>query len=162
MRATIEEKRLAKQAEKQAALERIDALQQQFVELLLTGKSIAEAARRLRIGRRTATYWMQEDSLVRYAYEHERQKAATEFRERITKLHDLVLSALEDALSSETDPDVRISVAKFIYSSNLAQYGTLAPLPDAERLVNDVLTEAQNVAVFGLNDPGRIELVEDE
>jgi len=148
--------------EKQKALERIEAVQQQFVELLLTGKSIAEAARALHIGRRTATYWMQEDTLVRYAYEHERQKAATQFRERITKLHDLVLSALEDALAAEADQDVRISVAKFLYSSNLEQFGTLAPLADAERLVEVVLSDAETDALFMKNNDVRLYRVKDD
>jgi hypothetical protein len=151
--------------EKQVALEQVNALQQRFVELLLTGKTIAEAARVLQISRRTATYWMAEDTFVRYAYERERQEAATAFRERITKLHDLVLSALEDALAAEADPDLRISVAKFLYGNNLAQYGTLAlaPLADAAHLVDEVIDDARNKRLFGKNADAEIHLyVEDD
>src|SRR5258707_184614 len=113
-----------KQAEKQALLEAVDTLQQRFVELLLAGHSITEAARRLRIGRRTATYWMKEDSLVRYAYEHERLRLADEFRARVAKLHDLAMQTLEAALSPDAPLDVRLPIARFLYSAHLSQYAT--------------------------------------
>jgi hypothetical protein len=147
--------------EKQVALEQVKATQQRFVELLLTGKSIAEAARVLQISRRTATYWMQQDTFVRYAYEHERQCAATAFRERIAKLHDLALTALEEALSDETQPVLRLSAARFIYSSNLAPYGTLAPLADSEHLVDEVLDDAERAVLFGKNNEVRLYKVHD-
>ncbi len=148
--------------EQQVALAQLKDLQQRFVELLLTGKSITEAARALRIGRRTATYWMAQDTFVRYAYERERQRAATEFRERIAKLNDLTLTALEDALSPDANPDVRLSVAKFLYSSNLEQFGTLAPLADAERLVDKVIADATDDRLFGKRNDVQIYNVPDD
>lgn len=144
------------------ALEQITATQQRFVETLLTGKSIAEAARLCRIGRRTATYWMQQDTVVRVAYEAERQKVVTAFRERILNLHDLVLTALEDALTADAYPELRASVAKFLYSSNLASHGTLTPLADADHLVSEILSNAHLNALLEMGEADALKYLSDE
>jgi hypothetical protein len=130
-----------REQEKQTELEAVNACQERFVELILSGKSIAEAARLLRISRRTATYWMQEDSLVRFAYEHERLKLAQAFRERLTKLQDMALKALEDALDEAADPALRSTVARFIYNANVAHY-SLMPLKSADIMVDEMLDAA--------------------
>jgi hypothetical protein len=150
-----------KPAEQQTALELIDDRQRRFVELLLSGKSIAEAARQLQIGRRTATYWMEANTPVRFVYERERQKAAAEFRERLMRLHDLALKVIEETLEEGTDPALRVNVAKFIYSTNLAQYSAITPLADAESLVQDVVGKASMNALLG-KFTAELDLIEDD
>jgi len=125
-------------AELQTEIATIKATQQRFVEMLLSGRTISEACRVLQIGRRTATYWMKADSFVRFAYEHERLRLATEFRERLCKLQDMALSALEESLQQKEDPALRAAVAKFIYTVHLADY-KLSPLHSADDMVEGVI-----------------------
>jgi Homeodomain-like domain len=129
----------------------LEPQQHRFIERLLAGQTITEAARHLGISRRTATYWLKDNALVRAAYERERLRMADEFRSRIARLHDLALSTLEEALSPDTPLSDRLSVARFLYAQHLAQYATIAPLVNA-----DTLVEAMFVTV---TDPDPVEML---
>lgn len=100
--------------------------QRRFVEGLLLGKSIAEAARFADCSRRAATYWMRDpEHPVRLVYEQRRATIVTSFEARISRLHDLTMRALEDLLSKETPPVIRVAACKLIYESTLAEHSEL-------------------------------------
>jgi hypothetical protein len=143
-------------------LEQISALQQKFVELLLTGRNISDAALEAGISRRMATYWMQPGHFCRFAYEHERVKLHDAFMARIVKLHDMTLKALEDALSEGAPPQLRYATARYLFGLHLAQYASAAPLKRAEELSDDIIDEAKTRGLLRYNDHTYLQTLEDD
>lgn len=96
--------------------------QQQFIEALLMGRNITQASLLVGVSRRTGCNWMTRDNPVRYEYDVQRAQLAQQFHTRISKLHDMALKTLEDMLSSDQPPWIRIQVAKLIYETQLKEH----------------------------------------
>src|SRR5438874_4938290 len=106
--------------EEMQVLEPITPVQQQFIEALLTGKNITDAAMTAKISRRAATYWMNDaGNPVRREYEKQRLAALSHVTSRVASLHELAFKALEELLAPTAPPAVRFQVAKLIYESQL-------------------------------------------
>jgi len=89
--------------------------QRLFIEQLLTGKNITDAADAVGISRRAATYWLHDyNHLVRLEYDRLRIMAKDAFRARIANLHNLALAALESALAEDAPPAIRFAAARFL------------------------------------------------
>ncbi len=126
-----------------AILEPITELQQRFIEALLTGKNISDAATMVGISRRAATYWLLPGTPIRLEYEKQRIAYKQEFYSRIANLHTLTLKALEDSLSSEAPPMVRFQAAKYLYEAHLQHFCNARIPAEASELVKDMLNEAR-------------------
>jgi hypothetical protein len=114
--------RSKQRTETTTALEPITEKQQSFIEALLSGKNISDAALLAGISRRTATYWLADpENPVCMEYEKQRIMARQEFYGRVAGLHEKALKAMEDALSEEAPPTIRFQAAKFLYEKHLAQ-----------------------------------------
>jgi hypothetical protein len=121
--------------------------QQLFVEQLLTGKTITEAANEVGISRRAATYWLHsDDHLVRLEYDRLRLMAKDAFRQRIANLHDLALKALEDVLAEDAPPGIRFAAAKFLYEAHLRDVGGMNTPYEPEKLVKQEVHEVKEKA----------------
>jgi hypothetical protein len=142
-----------RKAEMETRIAVLKGQQERFLEMLLAGNSISEACRILQIGRRTATYWMRLDANVRLVYERERLRLAQEFRERLCKLQDMALSALEESLTQTEDPALRYTAAKFIYSAHLADY-KLDTLDSASSMIDAVIRSIPDANMKQLHGKG--------
>src|SRR6266567_4330920 len=112
-----------KASEESTALEAITDTQQTFIQALLSGKNITEAALVASVSRRTATYWMMHNNNpVRIEYEKQRLALRQEFYNRVATLHELALKALEDSLSPDAPPAIRFQAARFLYEAHLQAY----------------------------------------
>src|SRR5258708_1876397 len=76
----------------------LSPIQEQFIQALLTGKSITDAAQLLKIGRRTATLWMKDNHPVRLEYEHVKREQSVSIRAGIQEMHTMALDALKRSL----------------------------------------------------------------
>lgn len=122
--------RKSKQAESDTTeLWAITENQQRFIEGLLAGKSISEAALLVGMSRRTVTYWLADpEHPVTLEYEKQRILARQKFYERVAHLHELAFKALEDSLAEAAPPAIRFQAAKFLYEKHLeALCGVRAP-----------------------------------
>ena len=96
-------------------------IQLRFIEYLLAGKNLSEAALLAGVSRRAACYWMNDtESVVHCEYERLRQAQQQEFQARVTGLHDLAFKALEDSLKSPV-PGIKFAAAKLIYEAKLQE-----------------------------------------
>jgi hypothetical protein len=122
--------------------EPITPQQQQFIEALLTGKSITEAAKVADVSRRAATYWMNSSSHpVRVEYDKQRTNALAGVSARVASLHELAFSVLETLLMQTEYPEVRFKVAKLLYETQLEPYCRPKPPLSSVDLVADVVDE---------------------
>lgn len=121
--------------------------QQLFIEQLLTGKNITEAANEAGISRRAATYWMHsDDHLVRLEYDRLRLVAREDFRKRVANLHNLALEALEDALAKNAPPGIRFAAAKFLYEAHLRSIADMIRPYEPDELVKQQVNEIKEKA----------------
>lgn len=110
--------------------------QQQFIEGLLAGKSISDAALLAGLSRRTVTYWLADpEHPVTLEYEKQRILARQQFYERVAGLHEKALKAMEDALAEKAPPAIRFQAAKFIYEKHLDQLCGVRSPDRAQQLV---------------------------
>jgi len=113
-------------------------LQHRFVEALLTGKNVTQAALLAGCSRRAAMYWLRDaDSPVRMAYESRRIASIDDFDRRMMKLHELTLKTMEDLLSPKVAPALRFQAAKLLYEAHLAEHGELKQAKASHELVNE-------------------------
>ncbi len=135
----------------------ITAQQQRFIEVLLSGTSITEAARVVGVSRRTATYWMAQDgNPTRKEYERQATERALAFTTRIEKLHDLAISALEDMMSKKAPPWQRFQAAKLIYERHLAEHGDKrAPLPVHDLVADSFAARPSSVEWLTTDERGK-------
>lgn len=111
-------------------------LQHAFIDALLTGKNISQAARIAGCSSRAALYWLSDpDCPVKAVYEERRAALTAKFDERIAKLHDLTLNALEDLLSKKTPPFIRVQAVKMLYEAHLQEHGNVKQPGDAKELI---------------------------
>jgi hypothetical protein len=122
----------------------ITPLQQTYIEHLLSGKNITEAALASGISQRTAARWLALGHPVHVEYEKQRLQVLAEFRSRMSTLTGMAIDTLQAALSSEVDLKTRIDVAKFLYTQQLSHGpGHLALPGSAEGLIS--VTEKQGL-----------------
>lgn len=132
-----------KKVEESTDLQVITDTQQNFIQALLTGKSIKEAAILAGVSRRSATYWMMSNNPVRLEYETQRLALKEQFYSRIARLHGLALQAMEDSLSPDAPPIVRFNAAKYLYEAHLQRYSSVAWPADADDLAQAELHAAR-------------------
>ena len=126
---------------KTQVLEPITPQQQSFIEALLTGKSITDAALTAKLSRRAATYWMNDaHHPVRMEYEKQRLASLATVASRVASLHGLAFSALEDLLAPSAPPAVRFQAAKLIYEAHLQGFCEPTPPQSTTELVAKELT----------------------
>jgi hypothetical protein len=144
------------------ALEPITEKQQSFIEALLSGKTISEAALIAGISRRTATYWLADPQHpVTLEYEKQRILARQQFYRRVASLHEKALKAMEDALSEAAPPAIRFQAAKFLYEKHLEHLcGVRAP-ERAQQLVERESNLAQEREYFQTYNASRIKQIPD-
>jgi hypothetical protein len=123
----------------QLDLNPITPKQQDFVERLLSGQTISEAARSCGLSRRVVTYWLGDKTHpVRIEYEKQLLAAQDGLRSRVANLHQLAFLALEDLLSAQMPPWVRFATARLIYESHLQQLcEPRAPKQSADLIITD-------------------------
>lgn len=103
-------------------LQSVTPIQQTFIEHLLQGKSISDAALSTGISRRTATYWLHDqEHAVTIEYEKQVMQLYQAHHERMENLHNLALKAVEDALSEEAPGDLRLKAARFIIENRIGR-----------------------------------------
>lgn len=124
-----------KKSTDETGLVMITDAQQNFIQSLLSGKSIQEAAILAGVSRRAATYWMMNNNPVRLEYEKQRLAIKEQFYSRIASLHEQALKAMEDSLSPDTPPAIRFNAAKFLYEAHLQHFSNVAWPGDSEKLV---------------------------
>jgi hypothetical protein len=130
-------------------LEAITPAQQTFIEALLAGKSIKQAAMLAGVSRRTATYWLSEtDHPVALEYEKQRAYRRQELSNRVANIYELAFKAIEDALSPEAPPGIRWQAAKLIYEKHLEQLCQIRPAPEPLTLVKEVAEQAGDQTWF--------------
>lgn len=134
-------------------LEPVTPVQQTFIELLLSGRSISDAALQAGISRRTATYWLHDPSSpVTIEYQKQASLKRDTFYQRMANLQGLALQAIEDALSADSPPHVRLKVATFIYEQQLQHLGRPHTIPDppAELVAQELksVSDRQHVEMF--------------
>lgn len=81
--------------------ETLTAKQSQLIELLIAGRTQEEAASILEVGARTVARWITLPH-VKKAYEELKSNIALQVKERINRLSDKALSALEDSLQCKS------------------------------------------------------------
>src|SRR5258708_4795823 len=69
-------------------------LQLRFIELLLAGKSITDAARTIGVSRRAACNWLDPAHAVHQEYEQQRRALAYDLQERVKQVHELAMKAI--------------------------------------------------------------------
>jgi hypothetical protein len=110
--------------------------QQRFIEGLLAGKSISDAALLAGMSRRTVTYWLADpEHPVTVEYEKQRILARQQFNERVARLHELAFKAMEDSLSEAAPPALRFQAAKFLIEIHLEHYCRVSTPERAQELV---------------------------
>lgn len=135
----------------QAVLEPITPIQQRFIEALLTGKNITEAALVSGVSRRAACYWLDDEKHpVRVEYDKQCIVMREEFQRRIASIHNLALKALEDLLAPSTPPFIRIQAVKMIYEAHLLPHGNIVWPGAPGEIVHHELEQ-----VFDPLSPGR-------
>jgi hypothetical protein len=126
-------------------VEVITPQQQQLIELLLSGKSITDAAKIAGVSRRTACYWLHdEDSPFRREYDLQRIRQYSEFRERVSNIHHMALQALEDMLSPDAPPLLRFQALKMVYEAHIKDHAGMTFATPAATLVHDEATKQVN------------------
>ena len=112
--------------------------QRKFIDALLTGKTISEAAITAGLSRQAAFYWMADPhSDLYHEYILARMEKRQAFRDHITQLHEKAISAMEASLSADAPPAVRFAAAKFIYSAHLQSSGFMARPSEPDDLVRE-------------------------
>jgi len=105
-------------------LEPITSNQQTFIEYLLSGRNISQAALLAGISRRTATYWLADPAhrsrwnTKSSAYSSSRN-SRTGSRPGSRICMSWPFKAMEDALAPDTPPAIRFQAAKFLYEKHL-------------------------------------------
>lgn len=87
--------------------------QEQLIQHLTTGKSYEEASKLLGISSRTAKRWMDLPH-VQEAYQSVRQAMSAYVRDQIKALSTKAIKALEDSLTLEEAPTVRLKAAQLV------------------------------------------------
>lgn len=130
----------------------ITPVQQSFIELLLTGKTIAESALLAGVSRRAATYWLHDtEHPVRREYELQRARQRQELSRRVSNIHGLALTALEDLLSPDAPVGIRFQTFKLLYENHLKESLNLSlPVQPA------VLVEEETQQYFNSADPQKV------
>jgi transposase len=119
-------------------LEPITPQQQTFIEALLQGKNISEAAIIAGISRRTASYWLNDpEHQVYLEYEKQRLTQQQNFTSRIATIHEAALQAIEASLSEEAPLPLRLKAAQFIYQTHLQQVCNVRQARQPFSLVKD-------------------------
>lgn len=153
----------------QAVLEPITPIQQRFIEALLTGKNITEAALVSGVSRRAACYWLDnEKHPVRREYDKQRVAMRDEFQRRIATIHNLAFNALEDLLAPSTPPFIRVQALGMVYKPHLQPHADIvwpgAPAEivrhEIEQLI-DPLSPGRRNGIYLYDDRGRERLPED-
>ncbi|HEY4385196.1 MAG TPA: hypothetical protein VGN34_12100 [Ktedonobacteraceae bacterium] len=138
-----------KTVKNEQALEVITERQQTFIEALLSGKSITDAALITGISRRAATYWLSNpEHIVNEEYEKQRALQLQNFRARIAGIHEATLKAIEDALSEASPPAIRFQAAKLIYEKHLERYGNVRMPSSALDLAKAETRQVEDRASF--------------
>ncbi len=152
----------AKSKQSDTELWAITENQQRFIEGLLSGKSISDAALLAGLSRRTVTYWLADpEHPVTLEYEKQRILARQQFYERVAHLHELAFKAMEDALSEAAPPGIRFQAAKFLYEKHLEPLcGVRAP-DRAQQLVERESNLAQEREYFQTYNAYRINQIPD-
>lgn len=147
--------------QKNQVLEPITPQQQSFIEALLSGKSITDAALTAKLSRRTATYWMNAaHNPVRMEYEKQRLVALATVTSRVATLHGLAFKALEDLLAASSPPAVRFQAAKLIYEAHLQEFCKPTPPQSTVELVEKEVTHLyEENKLIGFN---RIQMFDNE
>ncbi|HZT99774.1 MAG TPA: hypothetical protein VFA10_08955 [Ktedonobacteraceae bacterium] len=128
----------AAEQEETRVLQLITPAQQQFIEALLLGSNVSQAASLAGISRRTAYYWMNDPSNpIRKEYEKQRYLLHQEIAVRVTSIRTKALQALEDLLSPESPPFMRLGAVKMVYDSCLHDMILPQEAPSAIDLVHD-------------------------
>jgi hypothetical protein len=110
--------------------------EKKFIELLLAGMTISEAAITTGIRRSVAFFWMASPHCQIYQeYVVARIAKEQASRDRMTQLREKALSSIEASLSEEAPPAVRFAAAKFLYESQSSGFRERSLSP--ERLVRD-------------------------
>ena len=133
-------------------------LQLRFIELLLAGKSITDAARTIGVSRRAACNWLDPAHAVHQEYEQQRRALAYDLQERVKQVHELAMKALKDFLISTKRPDLRFQAMKLVYESHLRDELTRPEPASSEHLVRDELDRQINpsaIAIYLYDDRGR-------
>lgn len=124
-------------------LDPITPQQQTFIEALLQGKNISEAAIIAGISRRTASYWLNDpEHQVYLEYEKQRLAQQQDFNSRIAGIHEAALQAIEASLSEEAPLPLRLKAAQFIYQMHLQQVSNVS---QARRPFDLIKTEGSTV-----------------
>jgi hypothetical protein len=145
------------------ALEGITPRQQTFIELLLSGKSISDAALEAGISRRTATYWLANpEHSVTIEYEMQRIVQRQRFQARVAALHEKALAAMEASLDAEAPPAIRFQAAKFLYEQHLASHFNMQPPGRPQELVEKETDQAGDYIHFLKYDADRLDAIPDD
>src|SRR5260370_4260693 len=110
-------------------------LQLRFIELLLAGKNVTDAARTVGVSRRAACNWLDPAHAVHQEYERQRRALAYALQERVRLVHELAIKALKDFLISTKRPDLRFQAMKLVYESHLPEELTIPHPPSTDPLV---------------------------
>lgn len=134
-------------------IEPITPQQQTFIEALLAGKSISEAALVAGVSRRSATYWLHDgEHPVTVEYEKQATLHRQQFYDRVANIQSLALKAIEDALSEEAPPALRLKTAMFIFESQLQHLIPRARVPaqpvDLVEQELKIVGERHHITVF--------------
>src|SRR5258708_14831416 len=112
-------------------------LQLRFIELLLAGKNVTDAARTVGVSRRAACNWLDPAHAVHQEYEQQRRALAYALQERVKQVHELAMKALKEFLISTKRPDLRLQAMKLVYESHLRDELTRPEPASSEHLVRD-------------------------
>jgi len=140
-------------------------LQLRFIELLLAGKNVTDAARTVGVSRRAACNWLDPAHAVHQEYERQRRALAYALAERVKEVHALAMKALKDFLSSTKRPDLRFAALKLVYESHLREELTRQEPASSEQLVRDELDRQIHpsaVTIYLYDDRGRPRITDDE
>ncbi len=133
-------------------------LQLRFIELLLAGKNVTDAARTVGVSRRAACNWLDPAHAVHQEYERQRRALAYALQERVRLVHELAMKALKDFLISTKRPDLRFQAMKLVYESHLREELTRPEPASSEQLVSDELQRQLNpsaIAIYLYDEKGR-------
>lgn len=144
---------MARKSRETEILEPITPLQQTFIEALLSGKTIKEAATLSGVSRRTATYWLSDGNHpVTIEYEKQLAYRRQELTGRMATIYDLALKAIEDALSPEAPPGIRWQAAKLIYEKHVEPMCQTRPAQPSVTLLKEAAGQVDEQTFFETYD----------
>lgn len=138
-----------KNTEKAAPIEQaLTAQHDIFIAALMTGTSIHNAAALAGVSRRSASTWLQPGHPARAEYERQRSELSRKTMDRIGKLREMAIDAMEAALTSEVDV-VRFNAAKFIYTEHFINRGAAGRIvpEDADEILKSLQSQRNDDSV---------------